>query len=408
MNQIKSTTTNRLLSFDFVRNVAILSIVIIHAVSAYSTVTPHWPLHDGSSVVADIVRMVFDTLIMPIFFFVAGYFGLASLQRKDVWPFLKSKLRRIGIPWLLAIFILIPLLDYLRVMNDGSNTSFLAQWLMYLKQAGTLRAIPLSSEGINQWHYWFLSLILSFFFAFSLFYSILKGRKTPRSTTPRTSSNRSILQALLLTGALTSAGYFVTLLFIPKSGWVAIDLFLIFKPTDLVLYIAYFALGVYAYSKRWFVDGKPLDYLKFWAVATVLLTIGFLPFAQVVFANPTVSHTLSPGLLLAFSLTRSFLCLAFLVTLMSYALQYWNSPSPFNQKLAAHSYNIYLVHFIFVIIFQEFLMLWQGGPPIVKAGIVFLLSILISIGISSLIKRFPRGFVGFLVALFVLVIAATL
>ena len=49
MNQTKSTTTNRLRFFDFVRNVAILAVVIFHAVAAYSTVTPHWSSHDGSA-----------------------------------------------------------------------------------------------------------------------------------------------------------------------------------------------------------------------------------------------------------------------------------------------------------------------------------------------------------------------
>ena len=65
MNQLKSTTTSRLYFFDFVRNVAMLAVVVFHAVAAYSTVTPHWYSHDGSSVVADIVRKVFDPVMMP-------------------------------------------------------------------------------------------------------------------------------------------------------------------------------------------------------------------------------------------------------------------------------------------------------------------------------------------------------
>jgi peptidoglycan/LPS O-acetylase OafA/YrhL len=138
-----------------------------------------------------------------------------------------------------------------------------------------------------------------------------------------------------------------------------------------------------------------------------LLILGYLPFARDVFADPTASDTLAPGFLLAFSATRSFLCLAFIVTLTSYAVQYWNRPSPLNQKLAGLSYNIYMVHLIFVIILQELLTLWPGGPPMAKAGIVLLLGLLISIGISSLIKRFPRGFVAFLVALFVFVAVVT-
>ncbi len=75
--------------------------------------------------------------------------------------------------------------------------------------------------------------------------------------------------------------------------------------------------------------------------------------------------------------------------------------------MAALSYNIYMVHIVFVTIFQEVFTLWSGGPPMAKAGIVFVLTTLMSIGLSSLIKRFPRGFVGFLVALFILAAVAT-
>jgi CHASE2 domain-containing sensor protein len=96
----------------------------------------------------------------------------------------------------------------------------------------------------------------------------------------------------------------------------------LFKPADLVLHIAYSTLGVYACAQNWFLDGKPLGLLAIWAVATVLLIIGFLAFSQGVFADPTVPHKLSPGRSLAFSFTCSFPCLAFLVALTLYTVQY--------------------------------------------------------------------------------------
>jgi len=382
-----------------------LAVVAFHAVAAYSTVTPHWHMHDGSSVVADIIRKVFDIFIMPIFFFVAGYFSLSSLQRKGVLPFLKGKFRRIGIPWLLAILIIVPLVGYKAV---ASKTNFLSYWLGYLKQAGTMRLVPIASEGLNQMDYWFLSLLFFFFFILSLIFPILKEKGMYHSTTPQTLSNRSILWELLFVGVLISVGYFVSMLFIPYSGWAAIDLLFFFQPTSLVLYIAWFVMGVYAYIKNWFVDGEPLGSVTVWAAITAFLVICFLSLSQGVFADPTNSHKLSPGFLLLFAFIRSFLCLAFLVFLTSYAIKYWNHRSLFNQKLASHSYNIYLVHLIFVAVLQEIMMLWRGGLPMVKAGIIFLLSIIISIGISYLIKRFPRGFVAFLIALFVLASVITL
>jgi peptidoglycan/LPS O-acetylase OafA/YrhL len=41
MDRTVESTTGRLLFFDMVRNLAMLSVVLFHAVAAYSTVTPH-------------------------------------------------------------------------------------------------------------------------------------------------------------------------------------------------------------------------------------------------------------------------------------------------------------------------------------------------------------------------------
>jgi peptidoglycan/LPS O-acetylase OafA/YrhL len=391
----------RLYFFDVVRNVTLLAVILFHAVGSYSTVTPHWHNHDGSSVVADVLREVVDAFIMPVFFFISGYFGLASLQRKGVKSFLKGRLRRIGLPWLIAVFVFIPLAEY-----NGLTTKsrFVTYWLEYVYQTGTPRAVSISSEGPSQMHFWFLSLLLFFLCALCLFY---RGSQALHSSAPRAPERRSIRRALLLTGALTSAGHFVSLLFIPFSGWAGIDLLLLFQSTCLFTQAFYFALGAYVYTANWFADGKPPGSLAAWSAALVLLLGGFLLCAQDVYAAPTVSHKLAPVLLLAFACTRSFLCLAILVVLVSSALRYGNRPFPFNQKLAAHSYNVYLVHLTLVVILQVILTSWPGIPPVLKLGIVFFLGTLISVGVSAVMQRYPRGFAGLFVAWFVLTAVGT-
>jgi glucan biosynthesis protein C len=42
--------------------------------------------------------LLLDVPIMPILFFLAGYFALRSLQKRGTWLFLKDKLVRIGMP----------------------------------------------------------------------------------------------------------------------------------------------------------------------------------------------------------------------------------------------------------------------------------------------------------------------
>jgi hypothetical protein len=378
MKQSRDVTANHLQCFDMVRNLAMLSVVLFHAVAAYSTVTPHWSVHDGGSMVADVVREVFDVFMMPIFFFVAGYFALPSLLSKNAWKFLTGKFKRLGIPWLFAIFIIIPIFRYLgemKTVGPQSRQPFWGYWITYLKGFGTLGMGPLIPEGVNQWHYWFISLLLVFFIVFTLLWS---ARKRWRANSASSSDSEpvkmaSILRALFMGGVLTSLAYFIVSLFVPDMSWVKIDLLLQFQPTHLVFYIAYFILGVVACSKQWFRgDGFPRQ-PSAWVPAALLLTLGFLIVGQPVFSNAVISGPLSPVLLAAFSLLRSFLCLAFLVVVIAVALRNRNHLSSMNRRLAANSYNIYLIHLVFVVMLQDTLMIWPGGPPLVKAGIVFLL-----------------------------------
>jgi hypothetical protein len=404
MNRVIEPATNRLLFFDMVRNLAMLSVVAYHAVAAYSTVTPHWGLHDGSFVIADVIRHLFDVFQMPVFFFVAGYFALPSLTRHGWWVFLKGKLKRIGIPWVLGVFLLVPVFRHMghEMMDGGPHPAFWADWLAYLKSFGTFQIGLFTPERTSQFHFWFLSLLLSFFVIVGLYHAVRGGRSVfnEGSRIRLPASSKSILATLFAAAVLTSTAYCIVLLLVPETSWVSINLLLFFQPTSLVTYIACFALGGFAASRQWFAGDAFPDRLTAWITMAILLTLAFFVAGREIFAHPSTSHRLPFLLLLAFSFIRTFLCLTFLVLIIAYSRKYWNRPSRFNQNLSVNSYNIYLVHFFFVIALQSGLTDWRGGSPTAKAGIVFLLALPFSYGLSRVIDRFPRGFVLFLVALF--------
>ncbi len=406
----KSATTNHLLFFDLVRNVAMLAVILFHAVAAYSTMTPSWNVHDGTSILADLVRQVFDVFMMPVFFFISGYFVLPSLRRRSTRSFVADKLKRLGVPWLLGIMVVVPLAGYKGQLNDSAGGAFLDYWVSYVGRIGTFQMGPLALGQTTQMHFWYISLLLVFAIAFGLLYRFTNQKRgTPTSPlSARLAPTASLLRVLLPFGVLTSAAYFVTALLVPDTSWVTLDLLLQFQPTKAGLYALYFGLGIYACSRQWFAEeafpGRP----AVWALASVLLIAGFLVVGQPVFAHPADSQMLSPVLLLTFALVRSFLCLSLLFALASFAIRYGNRPLPLNQELAAHSYNIYLAHLVIVVVLQNMLMMWTGGPVLAKIGIVALVTIVLSYWISRLICRFPRGFAAGLIGLLVLVAIVTL
>jgi peptidoglycan/LPS O-acetylase OafA/YrhL len=392
----------RVAFLDHIRYLMVVLVVIYHSVAAYATVAPHFPYHDTSFFAADVIRELLDVFMMPVLFFVAGYFALASLEKKGVREFLKDKGKRLLIPWVLAVLVLVPLLTYSKA--DPLVRPFWKYWLWYLGSFET-RLSFLPSTQTNQVIYWFISLLFACFILFALVHMAMRQWRSGAAlpAVRKATSGTSVLVTLMLFGVLTSAGSFVSLLLFPDTSWFTLGIFLQFEPTRLVLLVGYFALGVYAQSQGWFADGKPLGSIALWGTLSAVLTVMYLVAGQPLFADPAGTPHLPAGFLLVFACIRSFLILSLLVVLVSVGVSYWNRSSEVDRQLSATSYNIYLTHFWFVVILQESLLAWTGGPVLIKVAIVFLAALALSFAISRwVIGRYPRAFAAALLGLFVL------
>ena len=101
----------RIYFLDNLRTFLVFLVVVIHAGSVYESIL------DSSWIVSDpmkndnigLVRLILDVFVMFILFFISGYFIPNSVQQKPPRQFIVSKLKRIMLPWLLAVLTLIPL-----------------------------------------------------------------------------------------------------------------------------------------------------------------------------------------------------------------------------------------------------------------------------------------------------------
>jgi glucan biosynthesis protein C len=399
----KSIASARVTFMDNLRYLMVVLVIVYHAVAAYAIVAPHWTVHDTTMFTADIIRELFDVFMMPILFFAAGYFALPSLEKKGVWEFLKDKVRRILIPWALAVLIVAPLALYDQPIKPIQP--FWKYWLWYLGQFEIrLRYTQAPVGATTQMIYWFLSLLFAFFLVSALVYALVcKWRGTGiQPAAQKVESGNSILVALGSFGLLMSVAYFVLLLFVPDSSWFTLYMFLEFQVTRLVSYAGAFAFGIYAQSRGWFTDGKPLGSLTLWGAVSAILAVTYLAFGQPVFADTAGTANLSTGYLLAFALLRSFLLLSLLVVFVSFGLRYWNHANKLDQQLAGTSYDIYLVHIFIVIALQSALLEWTGGLVPIKIAIVFLTTLALSFGISRwVLARHSRAFAMLILGLFV-------
>src|SRR5512136_2688051 len=168
-----SIASARVAFMDNLRYLMVVLVVVYHAVAAYAIVAPHWIVHDTHTLAADIIRELFDVFVMPVLFFAAGYFALPSLEKKGVWEFLKDKVKRLLIPWALAVLIILPLALYDQPVKPVRP--FWRYWLSYLNSFKVqLRFTQAPVGPTTQTIYWFISLLFVFFLLFALVYTLVR------------------------------------------------------------------------------------------------------------------------------------------------------------------------------------------------------------------------------------------
>jgi peptidoglycan/LPS O-acetylase OafA/YrhL len=75
-------------SFDFLRVIAMLGVVLYHSAAAYSFLSPYWAVQDAQNLWGDVLRELLVVFIMPFFFFAAGFFVLPSLRNDTTLQFI--------------------------------------------------------------------------------------------------------------------------------------------------------------------------------------------------------------------------------------------------------------------------------------------------------------------------------
>ena len=382
------SSRQRLFFLDNLRYFIVFCVVVLHAALAHSRLTPWWPVQEVApdmTSVFDVIVLITDVFIMPIMFFIAGFFALRSIRKRGPWAFIRSKLTRIGIPLLVGATAIVPIIGYIYEYfrsTDAASSGYIAYWIKYLESFGQFYVGYVTSFGqFSHNYFWFLSLLFWFFVVFACLYAI-KAKWFGNKAVPeqRDSHDSSALPVLLGLGVVTGLSLVIMVPTFTVDGhepWVIIANLVQFQPTRLFLYVFYFPAGIYAAWKGWFANGNAVGRLRIWLPVCLGMILLFLGSIQ----------KLSGGMpslpdLIVYSFSRAFLCLSVLMVFISFAYRYWNRDSKVNRTLAANSYGIYILHLPIVLGLNLALLSWAGGPVVIKFGIATAASILLSWGIS--------------------------
>jgi glucans biosynthesis protein C len=380
------------LALSNLRGFAILMVVAFHSCIAYLGSQPDSALPFDSppygwraNPIVDSVRWVgFDLFcafqyvyLMQLMFFLSGLFVWPSLSRKGGRKFLYDRLLRLGVPFAIGLYLLMPVTYYPVYRVTAVDPSWSAFWSHWI-------ALPFWPSGPM----WFLWLLLAFNIAAAALYWL-----APRAG--------EWLGGLSATSGASPGRFFIALVsvsalaYVPLAAvfepwqWVQFGPFAV-QPSLAPQYAIYFfaGLGVGAYgferglleadgmlARRWgrWIIGTAAAFLL-WIVPTALIVQGVI----------------LPGLRIVADLGLVLCAASACLALAGVFLRFAGPRRPILDSLADNAYGIYLLHYVFVIWLQYMLL---GAPlfAIVKAAIVFTGALTLSWAIAAAMCRIPIG-----------------
>jgi len=400
------STSGRRHYFDGVRYLTIMCVVLFHATMAYSNYARWWPVTESHrSLALNVLLSILDVYMMPVLFFVAGVFAVPSMRRHGPGAFMIGKLRRLGIPLVLITVFSNPIVSYVRhVRMHEAPMGLFEFWLGHLRTAGDMSVTFLAGRStdakyidyISLWHLWFISLLIVFFAVYAITHIPVLKRlwAPPVNDTP---GSRRILLTMLVFGLVTALLVSIFGMCTVPRTWVRIGPFLVFQLTRAPIYLGLFALGAYAYSRKWFEDRTLPGAFWIWGLAAFLLFVSNLGFIAAMKNHPDLPRWFGA---VVNGVLRSFLGLAFTGLFLTLCHRFFNRPSAISRSLGDATYDIYLIH-LPIVIGLQYLLQSLSISIYLKPLIVFVITFAACWGLSRwLIKPHPRIAVGVLIASF--------
>ncbi len=335
---------NRIYWLDNLRTFMIFLVILLHAAIVYEKYgmgASWWIISEPSkSNLPGILFLILDIFVIATIFFISGYFAPLSLKNKTGWAFLKSKFKRLMIPWIIAVLILVPLYKiiflYSRNLPRESWTSYF-HW---------------NAMWSQNW-LWFLPVL----FLFDVIYLLLSKINIDTSNI----TTKKAFWAVLVISVL----YSFCMDFFNLHGWTK-TILLDFQNERILIYLMVFLLGSLCYKFKVFESewkNKKLD--------IILHCTGWIPINLYIFL--LIYSLVKPGdylvseiadtllLRLNFILSLAYLLYAMVTTFRKYL----NKQGKIMTELNKNSYGVYIIHVI-VMGFIALIMLNIAIPSLLK------------------------------------------
>ncbi len=374
LNEIAGKTTKaRVYFIDNLRVFLTLLVVLHHIAITYGSNGSWYYLEHTNSVVTNTVLSLFTSMnqmfFMGLFFLISGYFTPASYNRKGFAAFIKDRLIRLGVPLILFMFTVIPVLEYIKyTTTTGSKISF---WDFYSYNTLHFRNLP---PG----HLWFIEALLLFSILYALIRFVSKNRENKVPENKILLSNLKIVIFVTLLAIFT----FLTRIWF-KMGEEVFHVQIAYFPQ----YISLFIIGIAAYHNDWLQNIKNSVGKTWIAIAAadfILLEIGLGTLGLYNNIKPFQGGLDLHSLFLSFH--QAFFSVGMCISMLYVFKKRYNRQGWVSRILGGDAYTVYIIHapiVVFVAILFRGILLY----PFIKFIIVSLVSLLICFAVSHYIIR---------------------
>lgn len=344
----------RIIYLDYLRSFIILIVVAFHSSLSFMSKAPAWwyVKSDTTSILFTIFVIITDVFMMPILFLISGY--VLSIQLKNISgpALLINRIKKLGIPWIICVFLFSPFLSLLMAKSLGNNLSYSEIITHYFW-----------TDYYSQGPYWFLGLLLTFS-AIIIFLNQFESIKIRFKQIP-------YIVIWLMIFIFPLIGYSTGSFIFGVDNWVNPLFIWSFQPSRILTYLSYFLAG-YILSERGY---NKSNGIAVWGIGTLLLVGTFTILKGAFEGTALFSQLFMLGLIYA------GIAISMSALLHSVFFKYCNKRIKLFSFFSDHSFMIYLFH----LPIQVLVAGWIINLPISIYGrwaVLFISVVALSIGVS--------------------------
>jgi glucans biosynthesis protein C len=362
------------LALNNLRAFVIVIVVAVHAVMAYLGSSPassfnfddppfRWqsiPIVDPARWYGfDVFCALQDIYLISLLFFLSGVFVWPSLVRNGSRIFLRDRLLRIGVPFVLAVGLLMPIAHYPVYRVTAIDPSIGAFWEHWLE-------LPFWPAGPP----WFLWVLLVFDVIAAGLYQFARMSAGALVRAIGELGNRPGLFVIALLSASVLAYVPPALVFNPWD-WFHVGPFS-FQYCRPLHYLVYFfagaGVGACGIDRGLLAADGWLAHR--WATAGTAAFVCFVMWLGMVGLAMASDGPPSFAVQILQALSFVMCCAAGVLFLLALFLRFANRPLPALDPFRDKTYGIYLTHYVFSI-WLQYALLALALPAVVKATMVF-------------------------------------